>query len=496
METVNNPIAKKKRPVKIVQFGEGNFLRGFVDYMVDVANEKGVFDGSVAIVKPIEFGKLDTFHEQDCVYTLILRGGTEKSPSVEKRIITSIDRAVDAYGEYEKFMELARLESLRFVVSNTTEAGIRYDETDSFSLNPPKSYPGKLTKFLYERYKAFDGDETRGLILFPVELIEANGKNLRECVLRLARKWGLEEEFIGWVERCCVFCSTLVDRIVTGYPRDEAEKLQRELGYSDRLLDTAEPFALWVIESDKPELVEKEFPLDKAGLPVVYTKDQTPYRERKVRILNGAHTSTVPGAYLAGFETVGECMKDPDMHGFMKKAVFGEIVPTVHLPREEVVQFANSVFERFGNPFIRHSLLAITLNSVSKWKARVLPSLKDSLAKTGKLPSCLTFSFAALLKFYSSDRMENGALIGERNGVPYRILDDESVLTFFRDNSGLPDGELVRKTAARTDFWGEDLTLIPGFCGLASEDLALIGQKGMREAMRAVSAEGEGRPKA
>lgn len=487
MESVNRHAERKKRPVRVVQFGEGNFLRAFVDYMLDVANDREAFDGSVAIVKPIEAGGLDAFRRQDCVYTVILRGGKEKSPSVEKRIVTSVDRAVDAYGEYEKFMGLARLESLRFIVSNTTEAGIVYDGTDSFSLEPPKSYPGKLTKFLYERYKAFQGDERRGVILLPVELIEANGRKLKECVLRLSHLWNLEEGFRAWTERCCVFCSTLVDRIVTGYPKDEAEALERELGYEDRLLDTAEPFALWVIESDRPELVEKEFPLDRAGLPVVFTKDQTPYRERKVRVLNGAHTSTVPGAYLAGFDTVGECMKDPVVRGFMEEAVYREIVPTVHLPREEVVGFADSVFERFENPFIRHMLLSIALNSVSKWKVRVLPSLKDSLAETGRLPRCLTFSFAALLKFYSSDRMEGGALVGERNGVPYRILDDAEVLSFFRESSGLPDAELARKAAARADFWGGDLNLIPGFRDLVSEDLALIRERGMREAMRAVS---------
>lgn len=493
METVNKRVEKKQRPVRLVQFGEGNFLRGFVDYMVDVANEKGVFDGSVAIVKPIEAGNIEAFHDQDCVYTLILRGGTEKNPKVEKRIITSVDRVVDAYGEYEKFMELARLESLRFVVSNTTEAGIRYDETDSFELNPPKSYPGKLTKFLYERYKTFHGDANRGLILMPVELIEANGKNLRKCVLQLADLWKLEKGFTDWVKNSCVFCSTLVDRIVTGYPRDEVEALQKEFGYADRLIDTAEPFALWVIESDKPELVAKEFPMDKAGLPVIFTKDQTPYRERKVRILNGAHTSTVPGGFLAGFDYVGECMKDPVVRGFMEHAVFSEIVPTVHLPHDEVVAFANSVFERFENPFIHHSLLAITLNSVSKWKARVLPSLKDSLANTGKLPACLTFSFAALLTFDSSNRLEDGALVGDRNGKPYSIRDDASVLEFFRSSYGLPDAELAQKAAQNTDFWGEDLSKIPGFVDLVTKDLAQIHKYGMREAMRMVSTGEEGR---
>ncbi len=283
MELLNKSISKAvERPVKVLQFGEGNFLRGFVDYMIDVANEKGVFDGSVAIVKPIAYGNLNMFHEQENQYTVVLRGKEDGAEKVETRVITSIADAVDCIEEYEKYAAYAKCETLRFVVSNTTEAGIVYDETDDFNALPPKTFPGKLTKLMYERYQYFNGASDKGLVLIPCELIENNGGNLKNCVLKFADLWNLGEGFINWVENACVFCSTLVDRIVTGYPREEAESIWEKLGYKDNLVDTAELFALWVIESDKD--ISAELPLDKAGLPVIFTDNQKPYRERKVRI--------------------------------------------------------------------------------------------------------------------------------------------------------------------------------------------------------------------
>ena len=289
---------KKERPVKVLQFGEGNFLRAFVDYMIDIANEKGEFDGDIVLVKPIEFGTLDRFHDQECQYTVQLRGRVDGEPKKINRIVTSVTDVVDAYGEYEKYADFAKLDTLRFIVSNTTEAGIVYDDTDKIELNPPKTYPGKLTKFLYERYKHFNGAQDKGLVMLPVELIDDNGIHLKECVLKFAELWKLEDEFVAWVNDACVFTSTLVDRIVTGYPRDEAEELCREFGYQDNLIVTGEPFALWVIESAKD--ISDEFPLPKAGLPVIFTDNQKPYKQRKVRILNGAHTSFVLASYLCG----------------------------------------------------------------------------------------------------------------------------------------------------------------------------------------------------
>lgn len=468
-------------PVKVLQFGEGNFLRAFVDHMLDIANEQGRFGGSVVVVKPIPYGTLQAFHEQDCRYTVILRG-LEESREVEKvRLVSVIGDAVDAYAEYEKYAALARVDSLRFVVSNTTEAGIVLDETDRFEMTPPNTYPGKLTKFLYERAEAFDYAADKGLIVLPVELIDDNGEQLRRCVTALAKLWGLGARFEAWLADACVFTSTLVDRIVTGYPKDEAETLWRELGYEDQLLDTAEPFGLWVIQSDRD--ISAELPLPACGLPVVFTDDQKPYKQRKVRILNGAHTSFVPAAFLCGHDIVLEAMRDPLIRSFMQRTLYDEVIPTLSLPRDDLLQFAQAVTGRFENPFIKHSLLAICLNSVSKWKARCLPSLTGYVMQTGALPARLTFSLAALIALYRGGALDGGALVCEREGVPYTLRDDLPVLAFFAENSTLPDAELAEAFLRREDFFGEDLTRIPGLLATVAQAVTDIGEKGMREAM-------------
>lgn len=482
MELLNKSISKaKERPVKILQFGEGNFLRGFVDYMVDVANEKGVFDGSVAIVKPIAYGSLSMFHEQENQYTVILRG----KEKVETRIVTSIADSVDCIEEYEKYAAYATCETLRFVVSNTTEAGIVYDETDEFEALPPKTYPGKLTKLLFERFTHFQGAKDKGLILIPCELIENNGDNLRKCVLKFAEFWKLGEEFISWIEASCIFCSTLVDRIVTGYPREEAGKLWEQLGYQDNLLDTAEPFGLWVIESSKD--ISEELPLHKAGLPVIYTDNQKPYRERKVRILNGAHTSFVLASYLAGNDFVKESMEDEDIRRFMMATVFDEIIPTLTLPKEELEEFANAVIERFENPFIKHALLSISLNSTSKWKSRCMPSLLGYMEKTGKVPPHLAFSLAALMSFYTGTELREGALIGHRNGEEYKILDDAAALSFFAEHSGDDSLAFTKDTLGNTEFFGRDLNQYEGLTEMVAGCLENIRTLGMREAVKKIN---------
>lgn len=461
MKKINELYSKRSAlPIKAVQFGEGNFLRAFADYMLDIANEKGVFGGSIAMVKPISFGSTDSFKQQDDLYTVILRGKENGEVINTSRVITSIAKTLDAKEDYGEYTALAHLDSLRFVISNTTEAGIVLDKNDSFE-HLPSSYPGKLTKFLFERYNAFNGDKDKGLIILPVELIENNGVKLKECVLSLCDIWNLPKEFKSWTENCCIFCSTLVDRIVTGYPKNEAEALCGKLGYSDTLLDVGEPFALWVIESDKD--ISGELPLDKIGLPVVFTDNLRPYRERKVRVLNGAHTSSVLAGYLYGLDIVRDCMSDKLMGSFIKRIVLDEIVPQVDLPKAEVTAFAQSVFERFENPFIDHSLLAISLNSVSKWKARVLPSFKDYVKNNGTLPRLITFSFAALLAFYSSSTLtEDGLIATRKDGCEYIIRDDAAVLNFFAENSSKGAEEFV-SAASNTDFWGEDLSAYNGF---------------------------------
>lgn len=452
-------VIKNNYPIKVLQFGEGNFLRAFVDYMIDIANEKGVFGGSIAIAKPISFGNLDAFCEQDNLYTVVLRGKENGKVVNDSRIITSVGKVVDCADDYEEYMSLARLDTLRFIVSNTTEAGIVFDENDNFE-GLPSTYPGKLTKFLFERFNAFSGAEDKGLIILPVELIEENGKKLKECVLALCDVWNLPKEFKAWVNDNNVFCSTLVDRIVTGYPRGYADKVCEELGYEDKLVDIGEPFALWVIESERQ--ISGELPLDKIGLPVVFTSNHKPYKERKVRVLNGAHTSSVLAGYLYGLDIVRDLMNDALMGKFIRKVVNDEIVPQVNLPLDEVKAFAESVFERFENPFIDHALLSISLNSVSKWRARVLPSFKDYCKNKGEVPKLITFSFAALLAFYSaSDLKEDGLYAKRANGDEYVIHDDKAVLEFFAENKGKID--FIEKVCKNTDFWGEDLSLYNGF---------------------------------
>lgn len=474
------PLTSVEHPIRVVQFGEGNFLRAFVDYMLDIANEKGVFDGSVAIVKPISAGSLDNFKHQSNRYTVILRGKENGQTVTESRIVTSISKALDCTEDHDEFLELAECPTVRFIVSNTTEAGIVLDERD-FSPTTlsgvPHSYPGKLTKFLYHRFSKFGGSADKGVIILPVELIENNGGKLKACVHALAEKWAISDAFTDWLDSSCIFCSTLVDRIVTGFPKNEIEALWASIGYRDALLDVGEPFGLWVIECPKgmTEAVQNELPLDKIGLPVIFTNDQKPYRERKVRVLNGAHTASVLAGYLCGLDIVRDMMHDQLMGSFVRRVVLDEIVPLVPLPTDEVRTFADSVFERFENPFIDHALLSISLNSVSKWRARVLPSFRDFVSANGQLPPLMTFSFAALLAFYSGNitaLTADGLHARRSNGDEYVIVDDRNVLEFFAENCCKDD--LVALTASNTAFWGEDLTKYDGFVESVNNSLKAI----------------------
>lgn len=487
MERLNKKkTGKVERPVRVLQFGEGNFLRAFVDYMIDIANEQGKFDGDIVLVKPIEFGGLDRFHAQESQYTVQLRGIADGEAKRINRVVTSVTDVVDAYGEYEKYAGFARLDTLRFIVSNTTEAGIVYDDTDRLDLTPPKSYPGKLTKFLYERYRHFDGAADKGLVMLPVELIDDNGIHLKECVLKLAVLWGLEDAFVTWLNEACVFTSTLVDRIVTGYPKDEAEELCREFGYQDDLIVTGEPFALWVIESERD--ISAEFPLPDAGLPVIFTDNQKPYKQRKVRILNGAHTSFVLASYLCGNDIVLESMNDALILDFIKKTIFDEVIPTLTLPKQDLIDFAEAVLTRFNNPYVKHALLSISLNSVSKWRARCMPSFLAYIEKEGRLPKHLTFSLAALMAFYTGSEIRDAALIGHRGDEEYRIMDDAAVLEFFAENSAKDAEEYAGLVLANEDFWGQDLSALAGVSEAVASYVADIRALGMRGAMEKIFA--------
>ena len=482
VKTLNKDMVEvTKRPIKVLQFGEGNFLRAFVDYMFDICNEKGLFDGSIVLAKPIEFGNLEQFGKQDNIYTVSLRGIQDGEAKVTNRIITSIADTVDVYGDYEKYNNYAKLDTLRYIVSNTTEAGIVFDANDKFEANPPKTFPGKLTKFLYTRYEAFNGDMTKGLVMLPVELIDDNGIELERCVNEFITLWKLPEEFRTWVKEACNFCSTLVDRIVTGYPRNNEEAIFNELGYIDKLVVTAEPFALWVIESKK-DLTE-ELPFVKAGLPVIYTDNQKPYKQRKVRILNGAHTSFVLASYLAGNNIVRESMEDKLIYDFMHETIFDEVIPTLTLPKQDLLDFAEAVIGRFNNPYVDHALLSISLNSVSKWKARCMPSFLEYVKLNGTNPKHLTFSLAALMAFYSSTRLEDKALIGNRNGEEYKIMDDMEVLEFFRDYSDKDTKTFTKAFLSNEAFWGQDLSKVGNTEELVEGYLDDIRNLGMRKAL-------------
>lgn len=479
----------KDAPEKVIQFGEGNFMRAFVDYFIDMMNEKADFNGKAVLVQPIpnvEGGiRLnDWINEQEGLYTLFLRGFQAGKEVNEKRVISSVSRCLNAYEDYEKVMECAANPELRFVLCNTTEAGIQYDENCQFEDKPAATYPGKLTQFMYRRFQNYGKEKGKGFIILSCELIDDNGKELEKCVMKYAEQWQLGEEFIMWLKEENVFCSTLVDRIVTGYPRNEAAAICEALGYEDKVIDTGEIFGFWVIEG--PQSIKEEFPVDKAGLPILITDNHKPYKQRKVRILNGAHTSFVLGAYLAGQDIVRDCMNDEVICGFMNKTIYDEIIPTLDLPKEELLDFAAAVTERFKNPFIDHALLAISLNSTSKWKARVMPSLKEYIVRKESLPKCITVSFAFYIAFFHGHTLAEAGLTASREGNDYTVKDDREVLEFYYAHKDDSVKDLVHAVCTNTKFWGEDLTQLPGFENVVSGYVEEIKEKGTYEVMKSL----------
>ncbi|MBQ7109301.1 MAG: tagaturonate reductase [Clostridia bacterium] len=418
---------KPTRCEKVIQFGEGGFLRGFVDWIIQVTNENTDFNAGVVVVQPIEMGMCDKLEEQNCVYTHIMRGMKNGVPTVEKKLVDSISRTVQPYRDFDAYLSLAENPDFRFVVSNTTESGIAYNEADIPDNAPNVTFPAKVTMLLKKRFDL----GLKGFIFLPCELIDKNGTTLREYILKYADKWGYGGDFINWVKNDNIFYNTLVDRIVTGYPKGE----DIDLGYEDNMLNTSELFHLWVIEG--PKEITKEFPFDKTDLNIIVTDNLERYRTRKVRILNGAHTSMIPYAMLEGIETVGDCMNDENMSSFVKKCVYDEIIPTLDLPESELLDYADNVFERFQNPFIRHLCASISLNSVSKFKVRVLPSLQEYINRKGEMPKNLIFSFAKLIEFYK---------VGTPN-------DDSKVMEFMKTAT-------IPEILGNTDFWGEDLSYL------------------------------------
>lgn len=460
-------------PEKILQFGEGNFLRAFVEYWFDVANEKVGWNGKAVLVQPIEQGLAKQINAQEGLYTLYLRGRENGEKVDRRRVISSVSRCLNPYdkADYESMMAVAESDELEYIVSNTTEAGIVYDPACQKDDCPPSSFPAKLTQVLYRRWKA----GKKPVVILSCELIDNNGKVLEQCVSQYIAQWALEPEFVDWCGSC-TFCSTLVDRIVPGRIRDAAEaaRMDEENGYHDALIDVGEVFGVWNIEG--PAWLAEQLPFAKAGLNCIVVPDVAPYKKRKVRILNGAHTGFVLGAYLAGFDIVRDCMQDDTVCRFMNKMLHEEVIPTLSLDKDDLESFAAAVQDRFNNPFINHELLSISLNSTSKWKARNLPSLAGYIEKTGTLPACLTMSLAAYIAFYSTgvhELTDKGLVCRRANGDEYTCSDDRWALEFYWGHKEDDDAALVHAVLTNTQMWDCDLT---EYAGLEAAVLAGLGK--------------------
>ena len=447
-------------PERVLQFGGGNFLRGFVDVFVDQLNRAELFNGRIVVVQSTAGGRADALNQQDGLFTVVTRGMKDGKRVDDATLVASVSRGLSASTQWPDVLAVARSAALRVVVSNTTEAGIALDAGDT--LAAPKSFPARLTAVLYERFRTFGNAADKGLIVLPCELIERNGTTLARLVKELSTKWELPPTFARWVESTCTIADTLVDRIVPGFPSDDAAALSARLGYRDDLLVAAEPYHLFAIQdADK---VREELPFDRVGLNVVFAPDLGPYRERKVRILNGGHTGMALGAFLAGKDTVGQCMDDAGVRAYLD-ALMATILPTLNGNAVELRRYAADVFERFANPFVKHQLLAISLNSSAKYKARLLPATRDVIASCGNVAP-LAFALAALLAFYRGTRIEDGKLIGDRNGVAYAMQDAPAALEAFREHWAEPSGtaddvaRLTRRAMSDKRIWGEDLTTL------------------------------------
>ena len=460
-------------PIKVLQIGEGNFLRAFVDWIIQQMNKQLSFQAGVAVVQPLPQGMVETLSEQEGLYTLILKGLQEGNELTYSEIITCIEACINPFTHPEAFLAQAHNPDLEFIVSNTTEAGITYQQSDTYADYLSGTFPAKMTRFLHERFQHFGGSENSGCIFLPCELINYNGDKLKECLLQYAQIWNLEPTFTTWIDQANIFCNTLVDRIVPGYPGNRIGEIQADLGFEDKLVSEGELFHLWVIEGT--EEVQNRFPADKAGLNVLFTKDMQPYRTRKVRILNGAHTSMVPVAYLSGLESVRESVEHPLIGSFLQKVLFEEIIPTLDLPSSELESFAKDVLDRFRNPFIHHRLISISLNSVSKFKTRCLPSLLTYVDRKNELPAYLCYSLACLMKFYK----------GKRGEEVIELRDSPEVIEFFKKHWALVESgeisldEWVHQCLSHTAFWGTDLSSISGLSSQILEYIELIQQKGV-----------------
>lgn len=467
-------------PERILQFGSGNFLRGFTGWMIDKMNKQSVFNGSIVILQSTSKGKVEALNNQDGLYTLYSQGSVEGHPVKEHEIISSTSRGINAQTDCDDYLALATRPELRFIFSNTTEAGITFDERDQLADHPQQSFVGKLTAFLYCRYQAFSGDRDKGLIILPCELIEENGEKIKRIILKFADHWGLARGFSEWIHEANTFCNTLVDRIVPGYPKKQVEKVTEEIGYKDELLVVAEPYHLWVIEG--PAWLKEEFPAEEAGLNVKIVEDITPFRTRKVRILNGTHTAMTPVAYLYGIDTVGDSLRNPQVRQFIEGFIAEECIPVLNLPEDELVEYKKEVIDRFENPFVQHYLADIALNAIAKFKTRNLPTLIEYVENYGVVPKKIAFTLSAWIAFYRGKR-------GEHN---INLVDDTYVLELFKKQWSLYNGteislqNIATSILGDTTLWGQNLNDISGLTPIVSEYLIAIEKKGMKIALQDV----------
>ncbi len=436
-------------PVRILQFGEGNFLRAFADWMIDILNEKVDYQSGVAVVQPIPQGMVAKLGEQDGLYHHLLRGLSDGQIVDESRLISCIQQLINPFDDPEQYFAQALNEDLTIVISNTTEAGIKFSEGDSPEPGElAATFPGKLTQLLKARFDHFKGTPESGLVFIPCELIDRNGDKLKEAILNYTEIWNYPEEFVNWLDRYNYFGNTLVDRIVPGFPKDDIREIQQNLGYEDNLVVSSEAFHLWVIEG--PAEIEAALPASKVGLNVKFVDDMEPYRTRKVRILNGAHTAMVPIGLLAGIETVKEAVEDEVIGQYIREILFEEIMPNIQMPESELREFTEDIIERFRNPFIRHELKSISLNSISKFKVRVLPSLLDYLKREQQLPKGLTMALAGLIKLYLS--------------ADFEPSDDPKNLEFFEQvkSQRSSNEDIINAILGNTAFWDMDLNTVTG----------------------------------
>jgi tagaturonate reductase len=475
MKDLNRQTSPNKRYTeRIIQFGEGNFLRAFIDWIVWNMNDKANFNSSVTVVQPIPNGTVETLNSQNGLYHLILKGIDKGKPVYSTQLIDVIDRGINPYIRFDEYLKLAENPDMRFIISNTTEAGIAFDPENKFDDRPAGSYPGKLVQLLYHRYKTFGGAKDRGFIIFPCELIFENGKALKECINRYIEHWGLDKNFGNWVNEHCPVYSTLVDRIVPGYPRETAAEINAQTGFDDKLLVEGEIFHLWVIEA--PETVAKEFPADKAGLNVIFVPSEQPYHERKVTLLNGPHTVLSPVGYLSGLNTVRECIEDETVGAYVRKVMYDELLPTLNLPENELMQFAGDVLDRFRNPFVRHHVTSIMLNSFPKYKTRDLPGLKTYLKRKGSLPEGLVLGLAAIITYYRG---------GKRGTDEIAVQDDRKTVELLQAlwNTGSME-QIAKGVLAAKFIWDTDLNEIQGLADKVTNYLTEIREKGMTETVK------------